>query len=187
MDVKEKEKKMETRYENLEHCANYLVQLFYKTDKRYSCSRTKIGKLLSILAFKYATKDIKLFFEPIYRYDGCGTAIAHINYYLPRDVYRMLEYDNSKRRIRKSELKEDVDIPAWYQDISSLFPTIKEDIEDVFFTFGAYSQVHLSEELNPIVEYERMCDDDGRINLAHILAVYGKLPGNKVVEYIFKW
>ena len=31
--------------------ANYFIQLYYKTGEKYSCSITKLGKLLSIAAF----------------------------------------------------------------------------------------------------------------------------------------
>jgi hypothetical protein len=59
---------MEKMHANLRECMNYLIQLFYKTDKRYSCTRSKISKLLSILAFKYAVYSIQLFDEKIFRY-----------------------------------------------------------------------------------------------------------------------
>ena len=45
---------METRFYCFTDIVDYLISLFYKTNKKYSCSRTKIGKLLSILEFKYA-------------------------------------------------------------------------------------------------------------------------------------
>lgn len=176
------------REERVEECANYLIQLFYKTDKRYSCTRTKIGKLLSILAFKYAVqKDECLFPLEIYRYPKCGTLIIGIQMYVDRDVYHRYPYDNSKKRISRKELKENVDIPDSYKEIQSLSEEVKKDIEDVFFTFGAYSQEDLSEELNPIVEYEGICENNDRINLDNLILLIGKLPGNKVVDYIFKF
>lgn len=177
---------MRIRMEYVDDCANYLIQFFYKTDKRYSCTRTKIGKLLSILAFKYAVQyDECLFSEKIYRYPECGTLIASMQYYVERDVYFAYPYDNSKKRISRNELNENVDIPDRYKEISSLSSKIKEDIENIFFTFGAYSQVDLSEELNPIVEYEGICLPDGSINLDNIVFLHDKLPGNKVLNYIF--
>ena len=170
----------------VDECANYLIQFFYKTDKRYSCTRTKIGKLLSIVAFKYAVKyDENIFPWKIYRYPECGTLMASVQHYVDRDVYFAYPYDNSKKRISRNELNENADIPDRYKDVSNLDPKLKEEIENVFFTFGAYSQVDLSEELNPIVEYKGICQADGRINLDNIILLYDKLPGNKVLEYIF--
>ena len=177
---------MKIRIENIGECANYLIQLFYKTEQRYSCTRTKIGKLLSILAFKYAVQDKEYIFPyEIYRYPECGTLIVWVQANVDRDIYFTYPYDNSKKRISRNELNENVDIPDCYKKISSLFPKVKDDIEDVFFAFGAYSQVDLSEELNPIVEYEGICLPDGSINLDNIVFLHDKLPGNKVLNYIF--
>lgn len=170
----------------IEECANYLIQLFYKTEKRYSCTRTKIGKLLSILAFKYAVQDeISIFPWEIYRYPKCGTSIAWLNTCIDRDVYLNYPYVDSKKRISKKELNENVDIPNGYKEISNLLSRIKNDIEDVFFAFGAYSQVDLSEELNPIVEYEGICLPNGMINLDNLIVLQDKFMGNKVLDYVF--
>lgn len=173
------------KYESLARCKNYFIQLFYKTGKRYSCTRTKLGKLLSILAFKYAANDKLLFFEEIYRYPNCGTAIKELMCGIERDVYREYAYEDGKKRIHKHELKANVDIPKMYPDISLLKPEIKKDIEDVFFNFGAYSQSDLSDVLNPIVEYEGICNSEGIIELEKIILLHDKLPGNKVLDYIF--
>jgi len=172
----------------VDECANYLIQFFYKTNKRYSCTRTKIGKLLSILAFKYAVKyDENIIFPwEIYRYPGCGTLIAGLQYYVDRDAYFAYPYDNSKKRISRNELNENVDIPDRYKDVSNLDPKLKEEIENVFFTFGAYSQVDLGEELNPIVEHEGICHAD-IVDLEAVACLdKNQFPDNKVVEFIFK-
>lgn len=177
---------MRIRREYVEECANYLIQFFYKTDKRYSCTRTKIGKLLSILAFKYAVNyDENIFPRQIYRYSECGTIIASLQCYVDRDVYFDYPYVNSKKRISRNELNENADIPGRYKEVSNLAPGLKKDIEDVFFTFGAYSQVDLSDVLNPIVEYEGICNSEGIIDLSKIILLHDKLPGNKVLDYIF--
>ena len=169
----------------IEECANYLIQFFYKTEKRYSCTRTKIGKLLSILAFKYAAKDELLFLEEIYRYPNCGTAIKELRCEVERDVYINYPYEDGKKRIHKREVKANVDILRMCSDTSLLKPEIKEDIEDVFFNFGAYSPSDLSDVLNPIVEYEGICNSEGIIDLEKIILLHDKLPGNKVLDYIF--
>lgn len=172
----------------VDECANYLIQFFYKTNKRYSCTRTKIGKLLSILAFKYAVKyDENIFSWEIYRYPGCGTLIAGLQCYVDRDVYFAYPYDNSKKRISRNELNENADIPDRYKDVSNLDPKLKEEIENVFFTFGAYSQSDLSDELNPIVEFNGICRHDGSIDLDAVANLdKNQFRGNKVVEYMFK-
>lgn len=174
-------------YEHLARCNNYFIQLFYKTGKRYSCTRTKLGKLLSILAFKYAANDKLLFFEEIYCYPNCGTAIKELMCEVERDVYRNYHYEDGKKRISKHELKANVDIPKMYPDTSLLKSELKKDIEDVFFSFGAYSQKDLSDVLNPIVEYEGICNSEGIIELEKIILLHDKLPDNEVIKYIFKF
>jgi len=180
---------MKSAHANLRGCANYLIQLFYKTDKRYSCTRSKIGKLLSILAFKYACKGIKLFEETIDRWPNCGTFIKETRFLVPVDVYvRDIDAVNpdGKKMIAGVELNHNACIPEFHQNISGLLPNLKRDIEDVFFYFGAYSQVDLSDELNPIVEYGRVCRPDGSVDLNEIAHLDKNLFPNNVVEYIFK-
>ena len=176
---------MEKMHANLRECMNYLIQLFYKTDKRYSCTRSKISKLLSILAFKYAVYSIQLFDEKIFRYDECGTIINDIEAWADREVYFCCSYDKLEKSISQENLNENVDIPPYYQEISSLSSELKEAIEYVFFAFGAYSTTELSELLNPIVEYKGICRPDGSIELNEIIWLRHKLPGNKVLDHIF--
>ena len=174
----------------LHHNTNYLIQLFYKTDQKYSCTKTKIGKLLSILAFKYAVKEIELFDEKIYRYPKCGTLIKELGVRIPLDVYRrdFDEKDNDgKKMISVDELKHGTFIPKSYRDISMCYSWEREAIEDLFLNFGAYSTSDLADELNPIVEYKGICEPDGSINLEAIAHLdKNQFPNNKVVEYIFK-
>ena len=176
------------RYVKLMGCANYLIQFFYKTDKKYSCTRSKIGKLLSILAFKYAVKGIELFDEPIYRWSKCGTLIKGTNRVFS-DVY--VSYDmrpkqDAKKVIHPYEVNEEINVPNQYEKIYEIPCEVMKDIEDVFYNFGAYSQDDLSELLNPIVEYEGVCHGD-IVDLEAIARLdKNQFPDNKVVEFIFK-
>lgn len=178
---------LQSEYVDFFSCANYLIQFFYKTGKKYSCGRTKISKLLSILAFKYACKGIILFDEPIYRYPNCGTNIKS-SCLLYRDTYiHNLPMEDQKKMISKNELNSFSEIPKEYQKIDGLSSEIKMAIEDVFYNFGAYSRRDLSELLNPIVEYDGICNTYGQIKLQAISSLDAShFVNNKVVDYLFK-
>ncbi len=67
--------------DKLRAIVNYLIGFFYETEKKYSCSITKIGKLLSILAFKaYIESEERILgkYVAIKKYKDCGTYIPDI-------------------------------------------------------------------------------------------------------------
>jgi len=155
---------------NLEECSNYLIQLFYKTGQKYSCSRTKIGKLLSIVAFVYALKDKKIFDETIYKYDGCGTAINELKTYIDRDVYIQFDYSDNQEYIC-DEFLDAVEIPEKHQKTDSISAEVAETIIKVFRKFGSYSACDLGQCINPIVNYDGVAELDGAINLSKICSL----------------
>ena len=84
--------KMTELHADLKEIANYFIELFKATGSKYSCSRTKLSKLISIVAFVYAKKDEKLFDEKIYKYktdsvdEFCGTGIQELIFLIGRDA-----------------------------------------------------------------------------------------------------
>lgn len=169
---------------------DYLISLFYKTNKKYSCSRTKIGKLLSILEFKYARmKKHRVFLRDIYRYPNCGTAIHGLIVECERDVYRMIKYSDNNKKIAFSEINFNVITPMESKDFSWIPLEIRKEIQRVFCNFGAYTPKRLGDCLNPIVEYDGVCEQDGVINLDRIaeLTIHDikNMGSNEVIDYIF--
>lgn len=159
---------------NLQEAANYLIQLFYQTGKRYTCGRTKLGKLLSIVAFKYAREDKQLFDEMIYRYDGCGTFINELNSY-NRDIYFCLDCEDEKEEYldevkTRNEFEFDrlVEIPEEYKKIDTLYIDVKETIMEVFQEFGFYTAAELGQQLRCIVEDLKISDENGRVDLQKV-------------------
>ncbi|MBQ7136697.1 MAG: hypothetical protein IJO43_01815 [Bacilli bacterium] len=176
---------------NARDLAYYMIRMFYETDRKYSCTRTKIGKLLSILSFKYATKGIILFDDPIYRYDDCGTHIKDVSVWLYRDEYLMDEYQDDKKYIT-DEFKRPKNLPngqlkrynALNNTLGNLTEEVKREAEEVFRRFGAYSQVDLSKILNPIIE-NTGTQSYGKIDLSRIPSAIAETePNNDVVKYI---
>lgn len=186
------EKRMDKLNTNLSHVANYFVQLFYKTGQKYSCTQTKIGKLLSVLAFLYARKGKILFNETIYRYKGCGAVIDNLKAVVTdRDVYLKSQFEDFDGEITEDiidtlfgELDESLNT---YRDISSISPELKDDIEKVFRKFGAHSAYSMGQLINPIVNHNGVADENDAIDLEVIMSLnkddFGE--SNELIEYLF--
>ena len=168
----------------------YLVLLFFKTDCKYSCTSTKIGKMLSILAFKYAYNGVLLFNDEVRKYDNCGTMIENSSCWLYRNEYVCWKDQNNKEYIT-DELKEPIDLPdklncryrefCKYSDLPSY---VKKEVEEVFRYFGAYSHVDLSEVLNPIVDM-LTTESYGKIDLSKISNIIDEVTqDNEVIKYL---
>ncbi len=162
--------KMTELHTNLKEITNYLIQCFYATGQVYSCSRTKLGKLLSIVAFLYALDDVELFDETIYRYDGCGTAIDELKSYVDRDIYIQLKYEDDGEFI--STAFDEQKIPTdKYTQTESITPELRNRIEMVFRNFGAYTAYDLGQCINHIVNYPDVTkDDEVDISVLHTLS-----------------
>lgn len=174
-------------YADFNSCANYLIQFFFKTEKKYSCTRMKVGKLLSILAFKYAVKGIELFYETIY-WDICNIIINELKLFYPIDCYYQKNpMDDANKIIDPHELKEEIDISDFYKVKLTIPDEVMKDIEELFYNFGAYDSYDLSRLLKPIVGCEGICRPDGSIDLEAIAHLdKNQFPDNKVIEFIFK-
>lgn len=155
--------KMNELHTNLREAANYLIECFNATGQAYSCSRTKIGKLLSIVAFLYAQRDILLFDEAIYKYDGCGTTIEELKSFIDRDVYIKFFYADNKQPINMASAKVHLE---GLTEIN-LSPEIKRDIEAVFSKFGSFIPFDLGKCINPIVKHISLPSEES-LNLSKI-------------------
>lgn len=192
----EKEKRMTNLHVNLKGITCCLIQFFYKTARKYSCTQTKLGKLLSILAFKYAINNELLFDEPIYKYSPqCGTLIKALTF-IPKDIYiRDLDepdYDVSTTidDICDDNICDEVVIPMQYIMVEDISLSLKENIEDVFKNFGAYSGDELSKHLNPIVD-KIVNETSGEIDLSliHTLNLNdfdSNCYNSNIIKYLYK-
>lgn len=163
-----KKTSMEKKYIDLAQATYYLIQLFYQTGQKYSCTRTKLGKLLSIAAFYYARKNQILFKESICKYDGCGTTIKELSFIVDRDVYIRYSYSDSKSDISTNEIDETLFVPEKFTQVERLSDEIKDALKNVFIKFGAYNAVELGRALNIIVQHSDVSDVNGKINLCVI-------------------
>lgn len=176
---------------NLIEAANYLIQLFYRTNQQYSCSQTKIGKLLSIAAFVCARQNRQLLNESIYKYDGCGTTIYELRFVIDRDVYIRSSYSDQETIIKDEALVplDDVrlSIPIKYLKTASLSKDVMTIIEDVFKHFGAYSAYSIGKQLNVLVNYPNVTKINDEIDLNRIneLKYSDFSNANYLIHYLF--
>lgn len=158
-----KEEQMEELNVNLEQAANYLIELFYMTGRKYSCTRTKIGKILSIVAFDYAMDNKRIFKETIYKYDDCGTAIREIMDSFDRDIYpQCLDYD--KQQYITDELDNTL-LESEYNNFCEIDISVRNRIENAFRFFGAYSPSQLGNCINFVVSQDGITTINGEINI----------------------
>ena len=172
---------------NLAEATNYLIQLFYQTNKKFSCTRTKLGKLLSILAFTYALHGEIAFDQAIVKYNTCGTTIDGLASYADRDVYIQLKYEDQIEKVTET-LDELQVIPEKHTNISSLSNETKEKILDVFCAFGSFPAFDLGQNINQIIQENGVTEPDGKINLQKIYQLdkdcfEGRC--NELVDYLF--
>lgn len=143
---------------------NYFIYLYFATDKKYHCTRTKLSKLVSILAFIYARDGVELFENKIYKYDKCGTIIQEIKMLYDMVMYENVRSENTKNLIKEPIIHSD-NIPKKYLDFDDLTDDIKCRIEDVFRHFGSYSPFALGQCLNQIVDYPDIIKEDKSFDL----------------------
>lgn len=163
-----KNKNMEELNANLKEAANYLIFLFNSTGQKYSCSRTKIGKILSIVAIIYAKEGKKIFNERIYKYKSdavgefCGAFIRELINIVDRDVYISNEICDTNSKINSDEIKEKENLTF------DLPKGVKETIKEVFLEFGAYDSKTLGKCINPIILQEEVSKKDNEVDLSQI-------------------
>lgn len=168
--------------------ANYLISLFYVTGQKYYCTRTKISKLMSIVAFYYARNNKILFTENIYKYDGCGTIIDEIKSSFDMDIYNGIQCKDNKQFIDET-FDYKLYIPDKYRNYENVDNETKQNIENVFRKFGSFSAYNLGQCLNPIINYPNVINDN-KVDLSTIKCLnkdcFTKIQDNReIIEFLF--
>lgn len=173
---------------------NYLILLFFKSGQKYTCSRTKIGKLLTIVAFTYAVEKKLLFNEKVYKYGNCGTAINEILDKYDRDIYISNPIDDNEQTISfgdKTINDLDESIKREYGDNLKLDISVKRRIDDVFIKFGSYSASRLGDCINCIINIDDIIiNDEVQFENLYLLSqnkdLLDKISDlNPLVRYVF--
>ena len=114
--------------------ANYIIQLYYKADEKYTCTKTKVEKILSIAQMTALYNNDKIFDDDI-SINPCGTGFPLLSRFLLSDIIIGCEEENGTS-IDINNLKDEY--PALYaiQDVLSL--EHKNLLKEVFSLFGNY-------------------------------------------------
>ena len=126
----------------------YLIDMFEQT-KRYSATKTKIAKLLSIAAFKYAMNNKVLFSTYIYKYPNCGCFIADVDALMTMSDYLLMEYEDAPEVVPSPVLNEISEPVNKYARCLTNKPA-QTVLKSVFANFGAYRVQDLNKVLIPL-------------------------------------
>lgn len=142
------------RKENLLDCAYFIISLYYLTDKKYMCTRTKVEKLLAIadLIAIYYFKN-SLFEEKICSND-CGIGFPVLSRYLPSEII-MATDERCKYSDEPINFNYDYDkskIPDLYSQRPLPCERTRGLLINVFRRFGSYSPVTIGKAIDSFKE-----------------------------------
>lgn len=175
--------------------ANYLVQLFVKCERKYSCSKTKLEKLLSIANLKCIKNGNKLFDEKVIEIKDCGVGLSY-NFptYLCGDIVLALLNDKNnkatspKRQIPETDINNSIKHNTQYdKDVNDLTEEDKKCLLNVFLEFGAYDSSILGSLLDEF-KYELVNNqvDGEKINFKKCQSFFNRKSdtNNEILKYI---
>lgn len=176
------------RRREIEELACYLVSMFYKTDRKYFCTRPKIKRLLTIYKLSAINFDSDCFHYIFYADDQQVTLSSSVSAFVDRDVYFNLGTVNGKTEIISEDNKEffdgnfneTVSILNKYIVNENEIDKIKRDLlEAIFRKFGSYSSRDLNNMLNEFsheISFEKRVDENAYI--------YFYLDPNKFMQFL---
>lgn len=177
------------RKENLEieKLACYLISLFYKTNRKYFCSRPKINRLLTIYKLSSINFDPDCF-HYYFKVDAPYMIIGGFVYLIDRDVYFNFGTVNNRIQLMSEDNKEFFD--GKFNEIDSItnpYRVNENDINDmkknlleiIFRKFASYSVGDLGKMINELhhsIPFEKRVDETNY--------VYNHLESNKFIEFL---
>ena len=132
--------------------ASYLVSLFYKSKKNYSCTRPKIFKLLALNSLCNINHPELL--NTLYVDDEIiTTKVPSLVTFINRDVYIKYPFCDDKKKFL-DQFDEDVKIPNMFNNRLNrceLDVNSKKILEDIFRNFASYPIGDLNKMINEIL------------------------------------
>lgn len=134
--------------------ANFIIQHFIKCDGTYSCSKTKLEKLLAIANLKFL-KDGRQIFDNAILTRRCGVGIdIEFPRYLCGDVVIGTSSVEHESKIELDCFQPDLPYSSIYDTYVNILSNEEKDVlREVFFTFGGYKRETLGEWLNEFKEF----------------------------------
>lgn len=161
----------------------FLLTLFYKTERKYTCTKEKIMQLLTIVALDYANNGDKIFNEEILRKDNGNSYIQGLMLlsgceYIGADIQNdNKEYIDVNLNSTKDEL-----VPLMYR-CNIIDDELEEKITKVFRKFGAYPSTDLVNMTNPILD--EITKEDKLVDLTRCDSILNEIEEeNEVINYL---
>lgn len=119
----------------VESAAKFLASLYFKTGRRYTCTKTKIEKMLTIAWFIKLRNGEQLFINSVL-VNNCGTGVSGLEEF-EATVNMGTEVEDGKR-ITDCICLEETNVPEIYKEksIGEIDNKIKKLLVDVFREFG---------------------------------------------------
>lgn len=134
---------------NIKPYAIYLISLYYKTGCKYSCTRSKINKLLIIFKLCFIKNNLKTFDNKLIIYENFSY-FEDLSIIMEKDVYCTEKSIEENSKII-DKLNEMVEIPPMYKTYIKLAEEEKKLLEIIFREFGNFNINYLSDKIEPIV------------------------------------
>ncbi|MDE6724706.1 MAG: hypothetical protein K2J79_03785, partial [Ruminiclostridium sp.] len=150
--------------------ANYLIQEYWRhriEGLKITCTRTKIGKLLTIIQILSIKCRRELAFDDTIVTETCGTSVPILSIQrYPYDIWELNTDEvektafskkpvffeqNSRLDLNKAE-KVDKPLPKLYETRENIDESLKQIIEDVFEEYGAYDSYEIGKFINEFKE-----------------------------------
>lgn len=184
---------------------NRIIQNYWKyrvDGQKIACTRTKIGKLLTVVNILSIKCKDKPAFEDIIVSETCGTSVPILSVYrYPYDIWELGEERtfgesafSSKNNFFEQDEKltleqiEEVNepLPELYKIKEAVDETLNRIIDDVFMEFGAYDSYDIGDYINAFKS--KICNeevvDNGKVRSWLTEIQTQTKENNKLIEFI---
>lgn len=161
----------------------FLLTLFYKTERKYTCTKDKILNLLTIVALDYACSGDKIFNEDILLNDNNEPYINGLLGLSKYEYIKLPEQKDNKEYINEilDETKDNL-VPFMYR-CNVVDDELKEKTINVFRNFGAYPQEELGTMVSSVVN--KMTTKEETLDLTKVSSVIDTIEEtNDIVKYL---
>ena len=160
----------------------FLLTLFYKTERKYTCTKDKTLQLLTIMALDYANNGDKLFNEEILRSDNGGAYIQELMWLSNNEYIGMNPQNDDKEYIHVDldESKNEL-VPFIYRCSTNGYELRGQTIE-LFRRFGSYPQDDLITMISPILD--GITNEDKTIDLTKVSSAIDEINENDITIYL---
>ena len=151
---------------SVKNITNHVIREYWNSrvgGLRISCTRTKIGKMLTIIQILSLKCRREIAFDELIVSETCGTSVPILSVYrYPYDIWELNkgrtldepfqsrdDFFERNSRMSKDEVERiNEDIPKLYEIQQEICGPLQRIIEDVFYEFGAYDSYEIGKLIN---------------------------------------